>query len=391
VLGSNTFPLGDSNIFEDKFGKVGISTASPTSPLTVQGLIETTLGGVKFPDGTVQTTSAAGALFNVLHDETLTGNGSLASPLVVAVPLVLNGAAPSGNPILKVFNTEDSGFGIDAHGGDSSMFSGGVGVFAEGGKSDTFRAGNGVTALGGDTESGNGGAGILGDGGNSRSGVAGTGVIAIGGSSSLTGGLPGDGIIAFAGGALTGAAKGRAGIFNGDVFVDGTLNVTGTKNFKIDHPLDPENKYLIHAAIESSEVLNVYSGNVMTNEDGEAVVMLPDWFQALNRDLRYQLTVIGTFAQAIVAEKVKHNRFTIKTSAPTVEVSWQVTGVRSDPTMHKHPFKAEEDKPERERGTYLSPESFNQPEEKNVLLVQHLQLIERMKESREKQPKARQN
>src|SRR5213592_4363352 len=74
TTGSSTFVLGDSNIFEDKFGKVGINTASPTSPLTVQGMIETTLGGVKFPDGTVQTTSAAGALFSVAHDTTLTGN-----------------------------------------------------------------------------------------------------------------------------------------------------------------------------------------------------------------------------------------------------------------------------------------------------------------------------
>jgi len=75
----------------------------------------------------------------------------------------------------------------------------------------------------------------------------------------------------------------------------------------------------------------------------------------LNRDLRYQLTVISTFAQAVVAEKVKHNRFTIRTSAPGVEVSWQVTGVRSDDAMRKQPFNAEENKPERERATYLTP------------------------------------
>jgi len=50
----------------------------------------------------------------------------------------------------------------------------------------------------------------------------------------------------------------------------------------------------------------------------------PDSFQALNKDLRYQLTVMGTFAQAIVAGEVKDKRFTIKTSAPGVKVSWQV-------------------------------------------------------------------
>jgi hypothetical protein len=85
--GTSTFVLGDSNIFEDKFGKVGIGTTAPTSPLTVAGVIESTSNGFKFPDGSVQTTSAAGALFFVAHDETLTGDGTLASPLGVAIPV----------------------------------------------------------------------------------------------------------------------------------------------------------------------------------------------------------------------------------------------------------------------------------------------------------------
>ena len=44
-----------------KEGNLGIGTASPTSPLTVAGTIETTTGGVKFPDGTIQTTAAIGS------------------------------------------------------------------------------------------------------------------------------------------------------------------------------------------------------------------------------------------------------------------------------------------------------------------------------------------
>jgi len=87
VSGTSTYTLGDSNIFEDKFGRVGIGTTTPTSPLTVQGMIEITLGGLKFPDGTVQTTSAAGSLSTVAHDATLKGDGTLASPLGVASPL----------------------------------------------------------------------------------------------------------------------------------------------------------------------------------------------------------------------------------------------------------------------------------------------------------------
>jgi hypothetical protein len=161
--------------------------------------------------------------------------------------------------------------------------------------------------------------------------------------------------------------------------------VLGTKDFMIDHPLDPENKYLFHASIESSEVLNIYSGNVVTDANGDAVVTLPDWFEVLNKDLRYQLTVIGTFAQAMVAGEVKDHRFAIKTSAPGVKVSWQVTGVRSDAMMRKHPFKVEEDKPGFERGTYLAPEAFGQPEEKGSEWARHPDLMLQIKEEREKQ------
>lgn len=184
---------------------------------------------------------------------------------------------------------------------------------------------------------------------------------------------------------MNGATDGLAGSFLGDVLITGNLNVTATKNFKIDHPLDPENRYLVHAAIESSEVLNVYSGNVQTNTQGEATVTLPEWFEALNKDARYQLTVVGTFAQAIVAEKVKQNRFTIRTNAPNVEVSWQVTGVRSDAVMRQRPFNAEEEKPERERGHYLNPEAYGQPEERSVEWARHPEMMQRMKESRSKQ------
>src|SRR5689334_21413536 len=46
VSGSNTYVLGDTTIFEDKFCKVGIGTDTPTSKLTVAGMVETTMGGL---------------------------------------------------------------------------------------------------------------------------------------------------------------------------------------------------------------------------------------------------------------------------------------------------------------------------------------------------------
>jgi hypothetical protein len=102
VEGTSTFTLGDSNIFEDKFGKVGIGTTAPTSPLTVKGMIETTLGGYKFPDGTVQTTAGLAA---VIHDTTLKGNGTDAAPLGVASPLALSGSVALSEAVIKASNT----------------------------------------------------------------------------------------------------------------------------------------------------------------------------------------------------------------------------------------------------------------------------------------------
>jgi hypothetical protein len=94
--------------------------------------------------------------------------------------------------------------------------------------------------------------------------------------------------------------------------------------------------------------------------------------------------VIGSFAQAIIAGEVKDHKFAIRTNAPQVKVSWQVTGVRSDPGMLKHPFKVEEDKPERERGTYLVPETYNQPEERGTEWARYPMLMQEMKELRSK-------
>jgi hypothetical protein len=158
---------------------------------------------------------------------------------------------------------------------------------------------------------------------------------------------------------------GFAGIFRGNVSVTGTIS-KGGGSFKIDHPLDPENKYLYHSFVESPDMKNIYDGNIVTDDNGEAVVQMPDYFEALNSDYRYQLTVIGTFAQAIVAEKIKGNRFVIKTSSPRVEVSWQVTGIRQDAFANKYRIPVEELKPQSERGFYLHPEAYDKPGERSI-------------------------
>ena len=113
-------------------------------------------------------------------------------------------------------------------------------------------------------------------------------------------------------------------------------------------------------------MMNIYNGNVITNKQGLAVVVLPDYFEALNRDFRYQLTPIGQFAQAIVAREINHGRFTIKTSRPGVKVSWQVTGIRHDAYADAHRIQVEEERPIQERGKYLHPELFAASQEKAI-------------------------
>jgi hypothetical protein len=155
-----------------------------------------------------------------------------------------------------------------------------------------------------------------------------------------------------------------AGLFEGNVRIDYDLSVGGSKNFKIDHPLDPANKFLLHSCVESNDRMNIYNGNIITDANGNATIELPDWFDALNKDVRYQLTAIGQFAQVIVSQKLSNNRFSIKTDKPNVEVSWQVTGVRNDAYAKAHPMKVEIEKPAEEKGTYTHPELHGLPPRK---------------------------
>jgi hypothetical protein len=161
-----------------------------------------------------------------------------------------------------------------------------------------------------------------------------------------------------------------AGYFQGRVEVNGALTKS-SGSFKIDHPLDPANKYLSHSFVESPDMMNIYNGNATTDATGLAVITLPDWFEALNRDFRYQLTVLDESDSiepvwAKVVKKVQGNQFMIRSSHPHLEVSWQVTGIRQDAWANAHRILVEEDKPETEKGKYLAPGLFGQPPEKVV-------------------------
>ncbi|HXM23948.1 MAG TPA: hypothetical protein VN948_22015 [Terriglobales bacterium] len=217
---------------------------------------------------------------------------------------------------------------------------------------------NGIGTFG-HSASTSGGTGIQGQTESTSGGAAGI-FVAHGGGGLILSGLAGSNYV----GKFSVDASGN-GFYAGNLNVTGKLT-KGSGSFKIDHPLDPANKYLSHSFVESPDMMNVYNGNVTTDRHGLATVNLPDYFEALNGDFRYQLTVIGQFAQAIVARKIATNRFVIRTSKPDVEVSWQVTGIRHDAYANQYRIPVEEDKAVGEQGYYLHPEVFGQPESKSI-------------------------
>jgi hypothetical protein len=200
-----------------------------------------------------------------------------------------------------------------------------------------------------------GGAGVVGVGGaQGLFGPAGAGGMFFGG------GTHGDGIDA------TCQGNCYAGNFKGDLNVTGAITA-GKKDFKIDDPLDPANKYLVHTAVESSEMKNIYDGTVVLDGRGEATVELPAWFEAENEQFRYQLTAIGAPSPGLfIAEQITDNRFKIAGGAPRVEVSWQVTGVRHDAYAQANPLIVEQTKDVAERGYYIHPELYGANEDRSI-------------------------
>ena len=229
----------------------------------------------------------------------------------------------------------------DGSSGTGVTGSGRTGVRADGGSYGVYASSSSRAVYG----YGDGGVGVLGFGAQNGTGVYG------------------------AGDTTDPSVQAQAGYFEGRVDVVGDLNVVnGHKPFKIDHPLDPQNKYLLHNAVESSEMKNVYDGVAQLDADGSAWVDLPEWFEALNGDFRYQLTAIGSPAPNLhVAEEIyENNRFRIAGGERGTKVCWQVTGSRKDPWAAAHPFEVEQEKSQEERGRYLQPDLYDAPEEQRI-------------------------
>ncbi len=145
------------------------------------------------------------------------------------------------------------------------------------------------------------------------------------------------------------------------VYSYGRLGASGTKSLRIDHPLDPENKYLLHYCAEGPEPMNVYSGTAALDGAGNASVALPDYFGEINRDPRIQLTAYGAPMPGLyVAGNVKDNQFQIAGGVAHGQVFWRVEAVRNDRWMQAYGAPVEMAKPAAERGTYQHPELYGQ-------------------------------
>jgi len=225
-------------------------------------------------------------------------------------------------------------------------------------------SGNGYGVYGDTVSGGTGVFGYSGTGTGVR-GDADSGVAVIGNSNSSFGVIGSSG----SGTGVYGSSNSwYSGYFDGSVYaisLDAGSVSASIKSFRIDHPLDPAGKVLTHSCVESNERKLVYDGVVTTDARGEATVELPGYFEALNGDVRYQLTPLAD-ARAWVKRKVAGNRFTIATSEPSTEVCWQVSGVRQDAYSKAHPLVVESVKTGREKGRYLNPVEHGQPERLGV-------------------------
>jgi len=335
TIGSKTVDSFYTNTLVARGGNVGINNTSPSEPLSIgadlgsSGWDYITIGnsvadrgcGIKFgEDGTHHGVISWGNNDNSISISTRNG-GSYNNELVLENGNIGIGGQPLDTVSLYISNT-DRQYGIHSIVRNIATDNNRIGVLGE-----AFDAYSNIGIYG------------YAEGGAFATGVFGR---AIGGSYS------------------------NAGRFDGDVDISGSLSKS-SGSFKIDHPLDPENKFLQHSFVESPDMMNVYNGNIILDEKGQAVVQLPEYFEALNKDFRYQLTAIGAPGPDLyIAEEILDSRLVIAGGEPGMKVSWQVTGIRQDRWANEHRIQVEVDKSEEEQGCYIAPELYGYGKEKSI-------------------------
>ncbi len=349
-------------------GYVGIGTTSPHARLdaeTSDSSISAVFGGNNATSGYAvgvggytASNNGAGVQGNAILPLAtgVHGSNSATSGYAVGVQgdtASNNGAGVQGNASVAgavgvgAFNSATSGYAVAVSAGISGGNGAAVSANASGGGGFGVSAFNSSTsgfAVGvqGVTASPNG-PGILGQtmactgsgGCNFTSGGTGGEFHVSTGGNLLTGYSGAVGTNAFAGNKVFNVDGNGNGFFAGNLLVNGSVT-KGGGSFRIDHPLDPENKYLYHSFVESPDMKNIYDGVAVLDENGEAVVTLPDWFEALNQDFRYQLTCIGGYAPVYVGSEVSGNQFRIAGGRPALKVSWMLTGIRHDAYANAH-------------------------------------------------------
>lgn len=316
--------------------------------------------------------------------------GSVTAPLALsasnAAPIIAGtntgagaGLAGSGTANAGVYGTSTASSGVKGEISGTSTRADSAGVYGFSG----FDNGNGLI---GEATNGAAAYGVWGIS-NAGRGVVGENLntVRLGSSPGVYGGgLAEDGVWAISGlgNGLYASGGDYAAYLAGKVYIGGPLEKPAG-SFKIDHPLDPENKYLYHSFVESPDMKNIYDGVAVLDETGSAEVSLPEWFSALNDNFRYQLTALGAPGPNLyIAQKISNNRFKIAGGTAGMEVSWQLTGIRRDAYANKNRIQVEVEKAPSARGTYLHPEAFDQPAEKGFDWKQRAEELQRLKNVR---------
>ena len=294
-----------------------------------------------------------------------TGGGSSFNTMVVGngggggvkAPGTSSGGSSGSSGTASGGDTNTTGGGASGGSGPNNCNGyGGVSLGAAGGGGaggravQTYAAGDltvgaGITVtVGSGAGGGGGGVGANPGGGSCTGSTGGTGTA---GNVSITWTMPS---------ASRDLTVGKAISVSGDVTVVSNLT-KGSGTFVIDNPANPENELLYHSFVESPDALNEYVGTAIIGKDGEAIVQLPDYFEALNGNYQYFVRPVDTpMGGLYVKQEVKDNAFVIAGGKPDGQVSWMVTGIRRDPYILANPIIPEVEKgPDQlvDKGEYL--------------------------------------
>jgi hypothetical protein len=137
-------------------------------------------------------------------------------------------------------------------------------------------------------------------------------------------------------------------LYAGRVTVTGALNVYGTKNFVIQHPVD-EDRYLVHAAAEGPTADLVYRGTSAL-QNGSVDIELPSYFEAASKADGRTVFVTPKIAADgsqcnMAASSIENGRFTVSTQGCvencTHQFDWLVFAIRGDVETVAEPLKSE--------------------------------------------------